>query len=222
MKAISVLIVDDHNLVCNGVKFILQENEQHYLYDVIDTAYSGIEALEKQQNHNYDVVLLDLVMPNMSGQETCARLIENKPDQKVLGFSMHCSIDRVKSIIDAGACGFISKDCGAEVLIRALHAVAEGKRYFCNEAAQILLENDDFIAPDETYESKADLTRREREILRMIFDEKTNEEIGLELHLSKRTVDTHRQNILKKLGVKNTAGLIRYAIDNGIGELKDE
>ncbi|MCG8576584.1 MAG: response regulator transcription factor [Flavobacteriales bacterium] len=213
-----LLIVDDHNLVCNGIKFILTESEISTYIERIDTAYGGEEGISKAIAFDYDLILMDVEMPEVNGIKATSKIMIEKPESKILAISMYGDMERVNGMLNSGALGYVLKDTGVERLIKAIKAVSEGKRFFSNQVALKLIEAgvEDLENPNSKGEVEdINLTRRERQILTLIFRENTNAEIGIELGVSKRTVDAHRLNILKKLGVKNTAGLIKYAVRKG-------
>jgi len=162
---------------------------------------------------------MDINLPALDGIDATAKIIEHKPDTNILALSMHDESYQIKKMIKAGARGYILKNVGPEELNKAIQSVADGDKYYSNEVSQILLEphQDEVI-----YDKKApkpyigELTKREIEVLLLITDEFTNQEIADQLFLSKRTVDAHRQHLLQKTHSKNTAGLIKYAVKNNI------
>ncbi|MEP7256456.1 MAG: response regulator transcription factor [Ferruginibacter sp.] len=202
---IRVFIVDDHPVVIEGIHSLLQ-NEK-------DIAWMG-EAMNAQSclgffvNNTTDVVLMDISMPGMDGVELCRVMKEKYPGIMILGLSTFNQGLYIKKMVENGASGYILKNSSKEELIKAIHAVHEGYIYFSGEVGMALQEYQKI--------SKAELpalTSREKEILELIAEGFTNPQIAEKIFLSPFTVDSHRKNILAKLGVKNTASLIRLAVE---------
>ena len=202
---IRVFIVDDHPVVIEGIHSLLQ-NEK-------DIAWMG-EAMNAQSclgffvNNMADVVLMDISMPGMDGVELCGVMKEKYPGIMILGLSTFNQGLYIKKMVENGASGYILKNSSKEELIKAIHAVHEGYIYFSGEVGMALQEYQKI--------SKAELpalTSREKEILELIAEGFTNPQIAEKIFLSPFTVDSHRKNILAKLGVKNTASLIRLAVE---------
>jgi len=210
-----LLIVDDHNLVCNGLKIVLKQTSLSNEIESIDTVYSGEDAIRHALKNDYHVILMDVHMPGTNGIQAAEEIITKKPSTKILAVSMYEDLEFVKGMLNSGALGYLLKDSGVEKLVRGIRTVLKGKKFFSNRIALRLIEEDQFKEKIENSGPDIKLTKREKEILSLIYHEKTNLEIASELNISKRTVDAHRLNILKKLGVKNTAGLIKYAVAKG-------
>jgi len=208
-KTIRLLIVDDHQMVRDGIKVML-ESRQNFLRFEIDEAENGEIAIRKILSKNFDVVLIDYQLPGLTGAETLQKIRLYKKDIKVLALSNYDEFSYVRSMINGGANGYILKNIEPSQLVHAIEAVLNGKSYYSNEVALKLIESAKNADKPENLE-KSGLSNREVEILKMIAWEMTNDEIAKSLFISKRTVDTHRQNLLKKLRVKNTAGLIKAA-----------
>jgi DNA-binding NarL/FixJ family response regulator len=186
------------------------ESRADFLQFEIDEAENGEVAVQKILKKNFDIVLIDYQLPGMSGTETLQKIHLYKKDVKVLALSNYDELSYVKSMINEGANGYILKNIEPAQLVHAIQAVLTGSSYYSNEVALKLIDSarasDNFIPA-----IKNRLTKRELEILKMIALEMTNDQIAKGLFISKRTVDTHRQNLLNKLHVKNTAGLIKAA-----------
>src|SRR5258705_4026396 len=211
LKIIRLIIVDDHQMVRDGIRVML-ESKENFLRFEIDEAENGEIAVSKILKKNFDIVLIDYQLPGMSGIETLQRIRLYKKDIKVLALSNYDEFSYVKSMIDGGANGYILKNIEPSQLINAIQSVLAGIPYYSNEVALKLI--DSAKNPVQTILTrKSGLTKRELEILKMIALEMTNDEIAKSLFISKRTVDTHRQNLLNKLSVKNTAGLIKAAYE---------
>ncbi|WP_027420843.1 response regulator transcription factor [Crocinitomix catalasitica] len=222
MEKLKILIADDHKLVRTGIKYTLTGTGDSNFIDRIDEVVNGAEAVERARIFDYDIILMDINMPEMDGIKATAEIVKDKANSKIIALSMHSDDYEIRSMIKAGAMGYLLKNTGSEVLTSAIKTVLEGGKYYSNEVALKLMEpytgnlsqgKSDDIRVDNR---KISLTRRELEVLKLIANEYTNEEIAKKFELSKRTIDSHRQNILSKLQVKNTAGLIKYAIRLGL------
>lgn len=209
IRTIRLLIVDDHQMVRDGIRVMLESKENLLRFD-IDEAENGEMAIRKILKKEFDIVLIDYQLPGMNGTETLQKIHLYKKDMKVLVLSNYDEFSYVKSMINEGANGYILKNIDPSQLIHAVESVLAGKPYYSNEVALKLIESANEPGQAETG-NKGGLSKRELEVLKMIALEMTNDEIAKSLFISKRTVDTHRQNLLKKLQVKNTAGLIKAA-----------
>ncbi len=213
MKAINILIADDHKMFREGLTELLSKEQG---MKVIDTAGSGAEIRLALSSNHIDVVLMDIDMGETNGIEMTQEVKFSYPDIYVLALSMHGDKNYIVKMLEAGATGYILKNAGKEEMINAIHTVANGNTYFSSQVSSKLLEHITKPAPIRRSAEDALLTDREIEILRLIAEEYSNPEIAEKLFISVRTVDTHRRNILDKLGAKNTAGLVKYAIQKGL------
>lgn len=208
---IRVLIVDDHQIVIDGIRSMLRDEDG---VSFAGSANSGKEALAKLQISNYDIILLDLSMPKMDGLETCRRILNQDPGSKVIALTMLDERSMIRAMVEAGARGYLLKNVGHDELVQAIKRVHAGKSHYSQEIAEILL------APEpkgkKPDSQKILLSSREKQILKLIADEFTTANISDRLHISVNTVETHRRNIIHKLGVKNTAGMIRTAMEQGL------
>src|SRR5687768_8956832 len=200
---IRVLIADDHSIVRDGLKRILAATAD---LQVIGEAASGDAALALVKANDYDVVMLDMSMPGLSGLDLIKRLKVEKPKLRILVLSMHGEQQYAARVLKAGAAGYLNKDSAAEALLGALRKIAAGGVHIGEAAAAALLSSSQ--APHEN------LSDREFEVLRLLVEGLGPTEIGERLHLSVKTVSTHKTRILEKLGVKGTAELVRYAIEH--------
>ena len=204
---ISVLLVDNHPLVLDGLKAIL-ETYDHIA--VVGAAPSARAALEIARHAEPDVVLMDINMPELNGLDAIELFKEQSPATKLLMLSMHDSREYISTSVMYGASGYILKDVSTEEIIRAIETVAAGGTFFSTGVSDVLLERN-----ARAQKVKA-LTTREQAILLLIAAGKSNKDVAATLDISARTVETHRKNIKKKLGIATTAGLTRYAIENGL------
>lgn len=207
MSKINVLLTDDHQIIIDGLKSLLKNSDEII---VAAEANNGREALRILGLLSIDVLLMDIDMPIMNGIEALKEIRKQFRDVKVIILSMHNEAGMIKSLIDLGANGYMLKSCSQDELIGAIKKVASGQSYFSTDVTLALLK------PANPEQKNEMLTERETEILKLIAAGFSNKEIGDQLFISHRTVDTHRTNLMKKLDVSNIAGLISYAIKNGI------
>jgi two-component system response regulator NreC len=210
MNKTNILLTDDHQIIIDGLKSLLKNSDE---INVLAEANNGREALRILGILSVDVVLLDIDMPVMNGIDALKEIRKHYRDVKVIILSMHNEAGMIKSLIELGANGYLLKSCTQDELIGAITNVAAGHSYFSTDVTLALLNPATTSNPDKKNEW---LTERETEILKLIAAGFSNKEIGDRLFISHRTVDTHRTNLMKKLDVSNIAGLISYAIKNGI------
>lgn len=201
---IRVLVADDHSIMRDGLKRILAATPDLH---VAGEAASGDEALAAVKANDYDVVMLDMSMPGLSGIDLIKRLKLEKPKLKILVLSMHVESQYAARALKAGAAGYLSKDSVAEVLLGALRKIASGGVHIGDAAAASLLQAGD-KPPHES------LSDREFEVMRLLVEGLGPTEIGERLHLSVKTVSTHKTRILDKLNLRSTAELVRYAMEH--------
>lgn len=207
MSKIKILLVDDHQIIIDGLKSLLQNSDEIV---VVAEANNGREALRILDILEIDVILMDIDMPVLNGINTLKEITNRSYSAKVIILSMHNEAGMIKSLISIGANGYLLKSCAQEELIGAIRKVASGQSCFSTEVTLSLLN------PTQSNQTTELLTERETEIIKLIAEGFSNKEIGSKLYISHRTVDTHRTNLMKKLDVSNIAGLISYAIRNGI------
>ena len=205
---IRVLIADDQAIVREGVKRILSD-----VPDIVvaGEASNGAEALERVQENGYDVVLLDIGLPALSGLDVLRRLRARKPDLRVLMVSMYQEAEYAVRALKGGAYGFVARATAPEELVEAIRKVSLGRRYITTSLAERLA---DYIRTGAERPLHENLSDREYQVLCLIASGKTSREIAEELSLSRKTITMHRARTLKKMGMKTTAELIRYAVDN--------
>jgi DNA-binding NarL/FixJ family response regulator len=215
--AFSLLLIDDHSLFLDGLQLMLGSNKN---IEIKGVAHHGKEALAfLEKNSNIDLILMDINMPVMNGYETCIELAVRYPQIKVIALSMYIEHTNIKKMLEAGVHGYVYKNADAETLHKAIDSVMQDDYYVEAEAQHILK---DYLnkKKDESKGyfkfEKFELTNREKEIVQLIIEGLTNNEIATNLFISNRTVDTHRKNVLSKLGLKNTATLVKYAMENKV------
>jgi DNA-binding NarL/FixJ family response regulator len=216
MKNIKILIVDDHEVVRDGLKNILLSLNN---MAIAGEAANGEDAISMYDSLKPDLVIMDISMPGMNGIEATRIIKENDPNAKILILTMHDNQEYLNQIIRSGAKGFVLKNTDKEELLDAVKTVAGGENFFSKDISKLIIDNYIRSAKEtdknEGYK-EVPLTKREIEILKYIAEGNSNQEIANKLYISYNTVDTHRKNIMHKLSIKNTAGLVRYAIEKGL------
>ena len=213
MKHISLGIIDDHFVVIDGLKSMLEKQGG---FHILIATQQHKELEEFLQNSNLDVLLMDIQMPGMNGVDLCRQLLKIKPGLRIIAFSSFDDSAYVKQLFRLGAKGYLLKNSDKETIIQAVHAVMEGENFIDETIKNILLQES--ITGQRRSIFDVPLTKREKEILKMIAEGLSSQEIADKLFLSLRTIDTHRFNINQKLDVKNTAGLVKEAIRRGLIE----
>ncbi|MEP2532925.1 response regulator transcription factor [Shimia sp.] len=202
---VRVAIVDDHPMVAEGIQSVLESFDD---ISVVGTLTNGREAVDRLPQLAPDVILMDLNMPEIGGLTATEMLLERDPDLRILVLSMHDSPEYISTALSHGAMGYLLKDVQTDEIKTAIDAVMRGERYLCT-GARGSLEPPDGGAREQ-------LTSREQTVLLQLAQGKSNKEVALVLNISVRTVETHRKNIKRKLGISSTAGLTRYAMEHGV------
>ncbi len=205
---LKVLVVDDHKILRNGLTALLKSS------DIISKIYElndGQSAVNFVDKTDVDIILMDIKMPKLNGIKATKIILDKKPDIKIIALTMHDDTNYISEMVKAGAKGYLLKNTEFDELIFAIKKVYAGEMFFSMQVTSIMTSSvtdkkeDSLIALNQ-------LTKRERQILKLIAEEYTNKEIAEKLFLSSRTVDTHRRNLLIKVGAKNTAGLVKFAL----------
>ena len=219
IERIKILLADDHQLILDGINLLLKDAPD---IDIVDEANHGDEVLDVLNRRKIDVILMDINMPFKDGITTTREVKQLYPDVKVLALTMVKEGPIITKMLDAGASGYILKNTSKDELISAIRKVANGSKYFSSDVSEEMMNN--FAATKEKMKvanatiQKDHLTAREIEIIKLIVEGYSNAEIAEKLIRSPRTIDTHRTNIMKKINVHNIAGLIKYAMANGLIE----
>lgn len=212
LKNISILIIDDHKMVRDGLRVMLESIDRYYKITVAE-AESGRHALAKISRQPVDLVIVDYQMPEMSGTETVLRILRFKPEMKLIALSNYDETANIVSMTEAGVNGYVLKNIEREEMLKAIRTVLSGKQYFSNEIALKLIED---AGLEEPIPQTSAITPRERQVLELIHQGMKNEAIAQQLHVSKRTIDSHRQNLRMKLNATNPVELLRAAYMLGI------
>lgn len=210
-----ILLVDDHKLIRDALRSYFANDQE---FEIVEEAGNGQEALVLLREKPVDVVMMDISMPVMDGIECTQQIAEEFPQIRVLALSMMNDGQFIKKMLSAGALGYILKNSGEEEIKKALRKVAAGESYFSAEVNETVMQNMLKGGVKRNHKLVVDLplTDREKEVLRLILKEYSNQEIADELFISPRTVDAHKRNLLEKTGSKNTAGLVLYAIEKNL------
>ncbi|MEA2241366.1 MAG: hypothetical protein QOD24_922 [Solirubrobacteraceae bacterium] len=207
-----LLVADDHGIMRSGLRLLLDRQPD---MEVVAEAADGIEAVELALRERPDICILDVAMPRMTGLQATVEIRAHAPEVAVLVLSMHDDERYLFEALQAGAAGYVLKREADQALVAAVRAVARGEPFMTNAAERSLVR--EWMADDSTGPQEP-LTLREREVLKLIAEAHTNREIGGLLHLSTKTVESHRANLLRKLGMRDRVELVRYAIRRGLIE----
>lgn len=206
---IHLAVVDDHSLLLQGLALMFQGQEDLKLTGLYQNGPSLLVALNEKEP--IDIILMDIHMPETNGIELCKQVKKSFPEVKVIGLSMVSELSLVKLMLKNGASGYLHKNAGQDEVLLAIRRVAKGRKYFSEDISELLLGDSQPVKLNRS--PFPSLSRREKEVLQLITNEKTTQEIADELFISFGTVETHRRNILSKLGARNTAGLVRIALE---------
>lgn len=210
---ISVFVADDHAIVREGLVTLLAAQAD---IDVVGTAENGREALAQVRALSPRVVILDISMPELDGIEATRQILALKPDTLIVILSMHSGAQHVFHALEAGARGYLLKESAAKEIIDAVRMVNNGRRYLSHKVAEIVA---DGLSDRNGASPLESLSKREREILKLVADGHSSAEIGLMLHLSPKTVDSYRSRLMQKLHLSDLVGLIKFAIQHGLTTL---
>ena len=213
-EAIRVLVADDHTLVREGIRHVLEREPG---FEVVAEAASGTEVIALAERHRPDVAVLDISMPGESGIQVAARLRRTLPEIRILILSMYDNAEYVLESVRAGAHGYILKDTAATELRRAIRAVQDGEAFLSPPvASRLTAAVRGELEREQRTSDAGSLSAREREVLRGIARGQTNKEIASFLGISHRTVETHRESLMRKLRIRTVAGLTRFALEAGL------
>jgi DNA-binding NarL/FixJ family response regulator len=200
-----ILLVDDHKIIRDVLgRFIVQHVTAN-----LDQANNGIEAINLIKQEKYDLVISDINMPKMDGVQLMKAIHEYDPELKVIALSMMDDTVSIKKMLKAGASGYVLKEGNTQELIKAVEEVLKGNNYFSPVVQERIMQS---VIDGSKAHKNVKLSKRELEVLKLIFDEKSNSEIADELFISLRTVEAHKHNVMEKTGSKNMASLVKFAI----------
>ncbi len=211
--AIRVLIADDHEVVAEGLRHVIEAQPD---LEVVALAPDGREAVRQARDLHPDVVIMDLSMPELNGADAARAILERDPACKVIVLSMYSEREYVRRALKAGAAGYVVKRSAAKEVVDAIRAVHAGQKYLSPRVADVVI--DDYSGAEE--DPLAKLSGREREVLQLLAEGRTGAQIAERLSLSQKTVETYRARLVEKLGIRDTAGLVRFAIQRKLISLE--
>jgi DNA-binding NarL/FixJ family response regulator len=210
---IRILIADDHGVVAEGLKHLVEAEAD---MEVVAVVGDGREAVQQARDATPDVVLMDLSMPELNGADATRAILQRDPKCRVIVLSMYAQREYVRRALKAGAAGYVVKRSAAKEVVEAIRAVHAGQRYLSPRVADVVLED---YTDDKADDPLARLSAREREVLQLLAEGRTGAEIATRLSLSQKTVETYRARLVEKLGIRDLAGLVRFAIQRGLVSL---
>lgn len=215
--SIKVLLVDDHAIIREGLRSLLEKQPD---IEVVADTDDGRKALELVRELSPDIVIMDVTMPRLGGIEATRQITGGFPDVKVIALSIHSRRRFVADMLSAGAAGYILKECLFDELVAAIRAVAAGGRYLSPRITEVVV--DDYVKrlSSGAEAPSASLTSREREVLQLVAEGKSTKQIALELHVSTKTIEANRRQIMEKLGMHSVAELTKYAVREGLTALE--
>ena len=214
---VRIILADDHNIVREGLRSLI---EKELGMDVIGEADNGRSAVKLVGNLMPDLVIMDVSMPDLNGIEATRQISSDYPQVKVLALSMHSDKRFVAGILQAGASGYLLKDCAIEEMVRAIRAIMDGGIYLSPAVAGPVVQDLFRKLPSEAYTAMAVLTKREREVLQLVAEGLATKKIAERLNVSVKTVETHRRQVMEKLNIHSVAALTKYAIREGLTALE--
>jgi DNA-binding NarL/FixJ family response regulator len=209
---IRIVIADDHQIFVDGLKALLGEEKD---IQIVGEASNGQQVLAILADTPADMVLMDINMPGLDGLAATRKIHEQYPNVQVLALSMHDSSQYISDMMQAGASGYILKNTGKAELVEAIQSIHAGSPYYSPGVTATIMQSLRVSRRDDS-KSTIELSKREIEVIKLIAEELTTQEIAEKLFISQHTVETHRKNLLSKLNVRNTAGLVKYALQKGL------
>lgn len=210
---IRVVIVDDHQMFVDGIKLLIKSMPN---IDVVGEGNNGAQVIDVLSRVHADIVLMDINMPQMDGLEATKHIVAKYPKCKVLMLTMHNTVNYVETLLKAGAHGYILKNTGVDELQKAIETVVSGEAFYSPEVTSRIMEGLQKKKAIHRETGNVSLTDREKDVLKLIAQELTTTEIGERLFISHHTVESHRKNLISKLGVRSAAGLVKYAVQMGM------
>jgi two-component system response regulator NreC len=211
--SIRVILADDHTIVRHGLTRLIGQQED---MEVIAQAADGHSTVELTRELSPDMVIMDIGMPDLNGIDATRQIVRDFPNVKVIGLSMHSGKKFVIEMFKAGASGYLLKDCAVEELTTAIKTVAAGKIYLSPSITDVVIDNYVRHSDKKEHSAFSLLSQREREVLQLMAEGKTTKQIGLQLHISPKTVEGHRLRLMAKLNIDSVAKLTKYAIQEGL------
>jgi len=211
--SIKILLVDDHEIMCEGLNALLRRQED---MDVVGQATNGRDAIKLAHELSPDIIVMDVEMPNLNGIEATRQIVSECPGTKVMALSTHSHGDIVAKMLKAGASGYILKDSAFAELVDGINAICDNKTYLCTRITKVVFNDYVSLLSNPRKAEGNNLTNREREVLQLVAEGNTTKGIAALLKVSTKTIDSHREHIMDKLGIRNVAGLTRFALREGL------
>ncbi|HYA45922.1 MAG TPA: response regulator transcription factor [Burkholderiales bacterium] len=208
---VTILLADDHAVVRDGLRALIEDGND---LKVVGVAGNGREAVSEALRLHPDIVIMDIAMPELDGVEATRRIVEKCPDTRVLMLSMYLSAEHIYRALQAGAQGYVLKESAGDEVVEAIRAVRAGKRYLSHRITETVI--DDYLREGASLSPLDSLSLRERDVLQLVVEGKTNVAIAQALSLSPKTVETYRARIMKKLKVHDTVELVKFAMRHGL------
>ena len=215
--SIRILLADDHKITRQGLRSLLEKQQD---MEVVAEAENGRTAVRLAAEMAPDVVIMDLTMPDLNGVEATRQILDKSPDIKIIALSMHSDSLFVTEMLKSGAAGYLLKDCAFEELAKAIRTVIDGKTYLSPSISGVVVEDYIHRLSKTDFSSSDILSDREREVLQLMAEGNSTKQIALKLHISVKTVETHRRQIMSKLDIHTVAELTKYAIRKGLTSLE--
>ena len=216
-KIMKILVADDHAMFADGIELILESEND---LQIAGKCYDGRSVINYVNKHSVDIILLDVNLPDINGVEVCKEVLKIQPNLKVIAITMFNEDSYIEEILNNGAKGYILKNTGRDELLKAIRTVAKGESYFSKEVTESIMKSlmNKRKAGTKVAVELPKISRREKEVLKLIVEEFTTQEIADTLYISLKTVESHRASLLSKLNARNTAGLVRIALENNLLE----
>ncbi len=211
-----VMLVDDHRIVMDGLRMVVERESG---WEVIGLATTGIEAVKMARRLSPDVIVMDVVMPDLNGIEATRQILAERPETKIIALSMHADRRYVREMLQAGVRGYLLKDCAAEELAQAIASAIRDQVWLSPSVAGVVVEDYTAPTPRADKDPYSAISQREREVLILVAEGHSTREIGELLHLSVKTIETHRRQAMEKLGLRTIAELTKFAIREGLVSL---
>lgn len=208
---VTILLADDHAVVRDGLRALIDDEED---LKVVGVAGNGREAVAETQRLHPDIVIMDIAMPELDGVEATRRIREKCPDTRVLMLSMYLSAEHIYRALQAGAQGYVLKESAGDEVVEAIRALRAGKRYLSHRITETVI--DDYLREGASLSPLDSLSLRERDVLQLVVEGRTNVAIAQALSLSPKTVETYRARIMRKLKVHDTVELVKFAMRHGL------
>jgi DNA-binding NarL/FixJ family response regulator len=215
--SLRILLADDHKITRQGLRSLLEKQQD---LEVVAEAENGREAIRLASEMAPDIVIMDITMPDMNGVEATRQILAKSPDIKIIGLSMHSDTVFVTEMLKSGAAGYLIKDCAFEELVRAIRTVIENKVYLSPSISGVVVEDYIQRLSQTNFTGSDILSDREREVLQLMAEGNSTKRIAAKLHISVKTVETHRRQIMSKLDIHTVAELTKYAIRKGLTSLE--